>query len=232
MVFDGPVIVSHTPLLKSGLVIKRKLNCIRPTISGGPVPPSGLVFFFAETPAPAETVTGPAADERALFDSYLTAIAPETFEAFENGESIGDAPLSSNGNALHIAAASVPEARNNNLGRFNTTPGGAVFAQNFNALDFDIVFDDLVAGFGAYFTDMGDFDAEWFATIYDQFNVPTVVPIGNSVGVINGSLIFWGWLDNSGLLYSRVVFSQVNYTSPDGIGVDDIITPSLAQINF
>ena len=190
------------------------------------------MFFFAETPEPLNTVTGPAAAERAVFDSYLTSVTPETFEEYPNLVGLDDLPLSSNGNDFHIELGSNATNRGNNLGRFNTTPAGLRFAQVASDVNSTFIFDDLVAGFGAYFTDMGDFDAEWYATIYDQFNVPTVVAIGNTVGVVNGSLIFWGFLDNSGLLYSKITFSAINYTSPDGIGIDDIITPSLAQINF
>ncbi len=232
--------MSHTPILASGSVIKRKLNAIRPVSGGGPVPPSGLVFFNAETlvPVPANEPSGAALAERVLFDSYLTTVSPETFEEFDiegGGLDMGDVPLFSNGNEFHFTLVSNVTGFNANAnGRYNTTPGGVYYVvMSSGGADIQIVFDDFVAGFGAYFSDMGDFTKAWTATITDENDVVTVVPFDNTVDGPNGSLIFWGWLDNSGLLYKSVSFqASGGGVQSDGVGIDDIITPSTADIDF
>lgn len=232
--------MSHTPILASGSVIKRKLNAIRPVSGGGPVPPSGLVFFNAETlvPVPANEPSGAALAERVLFDSYLTTITPETFEEFvpEGGALVlDDVPLFSNTNEFHFTLGSSLTGFDSNAnGRYNTTPGGVYYAVfSSGGPDIEIVFDDFVAGFGAYFSDMGDFTKAWTATITDENDVVTVVPFDNTVDGPNGSLIFWGWLDNTGLLYKSVSFqASGGGVQSDGVGIDDIITPSTADIDF
>lgn len=230
--------MSHTPLLQSGGVIKRKLNCIRPVPGGGPTPPpTGLTFYFAETlvPIPPFTVMGPALTERNLFASYLSTVSPETFESFFAGAPLDDEVLTSNGQTFHYEFGSFAGCESNTAGRFNTTPAGFLYSR----ISSDpvtapaIVFDTPVAGFGAYFTDLGDFDQAWTATIYDEFNVPTVVPIGHALSGPSGSLVFWGWLDNTGLLYSRLVFTPSDPGGLiDAVGIDDIITPSTVQITY
>lgn len=232
--------MSHTPILASGSVIKRKLNAIRPVSGGGPVPPSGLVFFNAETlvPVPANEPSGAALAERVLFDSYLTTVSPETFEEFDiegGGLDMGDVPLFSNGNEFHFTLVSNVTGFNANAnGRYNTTPGGVYYVvMSSGGADIELVFDTFVAGFGAYFSDMGDFTKAWTATITDENDAVTVVPFDNTVDGPNGSLIFWGWLDNSGLLYKSVSFqASGGGVQSDGVGIDDIITPSTADINF
>lgn len=227
--------MSHTPVLTTGAVIKRKLNAIRPVSGSGGGGGAGLVFYYGETLIPADTVIGAAKTARDDFIARLSVLSPETFEEFfgsGSGTVLDDVPLTSNGNAFHIllGSNSILQETNNN-GRFNTTPGGADYCVMDSGSPLTFVFDNPCAGFGCFFTDMGDFSKAWTATIVDEFAVPTVIPIGNTINGPDGSLIFFGWLNTTGLLYSSVTFTASPAGgSSDAVGIDDIYTPSTGQI--
>lgn len=220
--------MSHVP---GGLVYKRWLNALRgPGVGGGGGGGGSLRFFDAETlvPVPPETPSGAALTERNLFVSELLASSADGFEGYGAGEPIDGSTVNSNGNTAIISCDpgfSYDDAPSS--GRYNTTSGGAVYGwiSPFEPLLF--TFGSLLSGFGIYFTDMGDFGAIWSATLTDEFDNVTVIPISHTAAV-DGALLFWGFLDSTGLRYKSVSFNGTNVA--DVIGFDDVFLLTLAQI--
>ena len=219
--------MSHVP---GGLVSKRFLNAWRP-VSGAVPPIGGFTLFTGHTSFPAGVVSGDAETARNDFVALITSIVPDPYEdppwlPFDPGNSYA---TTSNGNtAIITSVTTLPYINGNNAGRFNTTPAGAQFMEVTAFQSAKFTFGAPMAGFGCFVTDAGDFDAIWIARVVDQFAVSTDYQI-NVQGTVNGTLDFWGFLDNSGLLYQSVEIIQSTATV-DAIGIDDVIIVDLAQI--
>jgi len=217
--------MSHVP---GNLIFKRWLNALKsPTGFVNPPAPAGsLTFFDAETisPVPPNTVMGNAATERDLFLTYITTDDPITFENKANNSPVG----SWGPNAAGVSATMAPNglATVNFGGRFNTNPvGGVRYVELGAQLAFVIDFSVDIAGFGTFLTDIGDFNAQWSVSMRDVNGVTTTRNITHTVGSPNGNLVFWGFIDSTGLLYNRVTISKDNTADAGGMDGVYMITP-------
>lgn len=222
--------MSHVP---GGLVYKRWLNALRgPGVGGGPVPPAGLfVIYEGETisPVPPESVNGAALLAHLSFQGRCIGVAADGFETKTDGLPMnGESVLSGGNSAIISCDAGNAFSEFAFLGRFNTTTGGTIFGNVSPLTPLTFTFGANLAGFGIYFTDMGDFGAQWTATLTDQFDNVTNYDIGHTVGSPEGSLMFWGFIDSTGLLYKSVTFTSSN--TADGIGIDDAFLVAAGQI--
>lgn len=221
--------MSHVP---GNLIFKRWLNALKsPSGKVNPGPPAGsLTIFDAETvsPVPPNTVMGNAATERDLFLTYITTDDPITFENKANNSPVG----SWGPNTAGVSATMAPTglASVNFGGRFNTNPvGGVRYVELGAQLNYVIDFNVDIAGFGMFLTDIGDFNAQWSVTIRDINAVSTTYQISHLVGSPNGNLVFWGFIDSTGLLYDQVTISKDNAADAGGLdGVYMITSGELA----
>jgi hypothetical protein len=111
-------------------------------------------------------------------------------------------------------------------GRFNTNPvGGVRYVELGAQLAFVIDFDVDIAGYGMFLTDIGDFNAQWSVTMRDVNGVNTTHQINHNVGSPNGNLVFWGFIDSTGLLYNQITISKDNTADAGGLDGVYMITP-------
>jgi hypothetical protein len=243
--------VSHVPRSPTtGFVFKRLLNAIRPRGVVGPVVPGFpfTLFFSSVEPADAYTLEPPPTTTRAAFLEYLQpTVEIQDYESFPTNTQFcvypGPSPtLTLNGVGMTIpmpelspgvpfyapVEAAFTIASLTQFDRWNTTIGGANFLQNcqtpliasFPTIHTELVFSPSIAFFGAYFTDFGDWNDSWIImrlvadndTFTDHF-------MGSGLG--QGSLTFWGFASNDGLLYKRIEFYNFG-PNIDGFGIDDI----------
>lgn len=206
-----------------------------------------LTIYTGETgsPSPVDTVMGPAKDARDLFLTKVTVNSPLTWEELYLGEDVaGSALLNggvlnstayiiSNGNTATLTSTSTDRAGSIRGapfgGRFNTTTGGNNYADLDDTQTFKLAFTSNMAGFGCYLTDPGDFSSQWYAYVVDQNDVQTIHTIPHAVNGSNGNLVFWGFLDTSGLLYKSVEL-KTTASAGDAMGIDDLHFISSAQL--
>ena len=221
--------MSHVP---GGLIYKRWLNALRgPGVGGGGGGGGGFTLYEGETlsPAPPETVMGPALTAHLLFQGRCMGVVADGFESFFSGLPMNGESVNSGGNTAVItcdagnAFSDFPFA-----GRYNTTTAGSIFGQVSPNSPTVFTFGANLAGFGLYLTDTGDFGAQWTATVRDQFGVDTMYPINHTIGGPDGSLVFWGFVDDSGLLYQSVTLTSSS--TLDGIGIDDVFLVAAGQV--
>lgn len=169
-------------------------------------------------------------------------ISTETFDggSYAVGQSPtklynGTASLSyASGGYAQVSKEVFDDGSSQSAGRFNTTPGGALFWET--SLSFTLTFETAVNGFGFFATDLGDFDGIVTATIggveYDVFDSSTiVVPPGGGSGSetgadsTNGSLLFWGLVD-ADTPFSEITINitQAQGADSDILGFDDLIS--------
>lgn len=223
--------MSHVP---GNLIFKRWLNALK-SPSGfviDPNPPiGGFMLFDGETPEPVppETVMGLAATTRNNFLALTTLGVDdcETFEAYPEDDiiaTIGPVPSGVTG-ALDRPFF----ARLNGLGRYNTNPvAGIIHAQPQDNFGATVFFSANLAGFGWFVTDPGDFDAQWTMQVTDENDVVTDYPINHTVGSSSGNLVFWGFLDFTGLLYKSVKIS--GNSALDSVGLDGVYLVRTADL--
>lgn len=239
--------MSHTPLLQSGSVIKRKLNAIRPVPGGGPIPPvyGLLTFFGSNQPVPPLTVEGFATTKRAEWNEYLSQTYDIlTFESYALGFQAMSWPVPAtftlNGIDLTIPNKDDgfggpwydPSTRfivsnDTASGRFNTTPSGSKFLNSMvtmTAAEPDLIssleFDPPISFFGAYFTDIGDFTGvlSLILVAVDDSTTTHVLSTGSEG---NGRLTFWGFVDSL-QTYKRITF-VCSVGEIEGWGMDDAV---------
>ena len=130
------------------------------------------------------------------------------------------------------------EAVGSQVGRFDTTkPPAGTGAQNYLEFgdDFVIVFNETVAAFGFYGTDISDFGGTLSVTVLsvsgtNTYIVKSGVPPDCSINPNNcdaanslsGNLLFWGIVQDAGDFISSVTIHN-NSEGDDGFGIDDVM---------
>ena len=132
--------------------------------------------------------------------------------------------LNFTGSSVTAALSSINTASLNTgavNGQFPTSGVQYAFLRN----TFTITFSVPVSAFGFYATDVGDGAADLDLTLSN--GVTTEVSLDTS-GSPNGTLLFWGFIDDVNA-YSSIT---VAYSSTDGIGYDDftVANPSLTAV--
>lgn len=234
----------------TGFVFKRKLNAVRPRGAVGPVVPGFpfTLFFSQVDPADAYTLEPPPTTTRAEFLAYLDPLVEiQDYESFPDNTEFCTYPapspiLTLNGVGMQIPmpelSPGVPfyptvfeaftVSNTVQFDRWNTTVGGTNFLQNcqtpltavYPTIQTGLNFSPSIAFFGAYFTDLGDWNDSWIMLRLIADN-DTFVDYFMGSGFNTGSLTFWGFASNDGLLYKRIEFYNFG-PNIDGFGVDDI----------
>lgn len=145
----------------------------------------------------------------------------------------GTVPFSyvSEGNAAYVNENELDPVTGTSPGRFNTTPGGALFWETTTS--FTLTFETAINGFGFYATDVGDFNAVLTVTIdgetYDVFNGLTTgsrqvqeAPQDTGSDSASGSLLFWGIVDLD-KPFSSITINIAQNADQDVLGFDDLI---------
>jgi hypothetical protein len=206
-----------------------------------PVASAAPITFFGEDLNPGLTVPpgGNANLARLEFLSNLAGgVGTETFEGFALGTG---APLNisfpgSTGNITATLAGPGAYGIENNaggggtggaasVGRFNTTPGGSQFLEAAAGQNFTITFSSPIAAFGFFGTDIGDFSGQLTLAL-TQGGVVNI-PIPHTVGGPNGSLLYWGFIDQVNT-YTAIAFNTTQ--SVDRFGFDDMTVGDLGQV--
>jgi hypothetical protein len=191
---------------------------------------AGTTTFFGEDLGLGEgtrlTTHANADAARASFLAGLTGVGTEDFESFAAGTmaplavvfpGAGTATLLGNGEIFEV-----PAGQTNGFGRY---PISGI--RYWEASDeFRITFDQPIAAFGFYATDVGDFQGQLTLTLVSGQTVELVVP--NSIGSSGGSVIFYGFYD-AAEQYTAITFGN---TAPgvDYFGFDDMTIGSLEQL--
>lgn len=241
--------MSHTPLLRSGQVIKRKLNCIRPVGGSTPPPPTfPLTIFFGQVqPVPEQTVMGDPLTERNEFFAYLSpGVEVQNFESLAvdyQGMSYPVSPtftLNSVGMTIPAIESSpgVPFYVNGTaffvnddagvFTRWNTTSGGANWLDacqtplesDPSGLNTYLSFSPSIAFFGAYFTDFGDWADSYIVIRLVQDNDDFTEYTMENPGLEGGSLTFWGFACGDAT-FKRIEFYNFG-PHIDAWGMDDM----------
>lgn len=220
----------------NGTVYRKKLNAVRPFPSGGA---GGFLIITDETaaPIPPKTVMGDALTARnTYFASYIDpgATVVENFESFVFGASWDAQVMTSNGNTSAVnTGAGLGEVTDDGAtagtGQFNTTSGGAQFGLVDDAGSVLFTFGSLLSGFCCYITDAGDFGTQWSMRLTDEFGAVNTYLIPHRLVPVDGNLVFWGFIDGSGLRYQSIELIP-SAANGDAIGVDDIGLFTLAQL--
>jgi len=184
-----------------------------------PATSQATLIFFGEDLAPS---TSKANSEQANtdFSASLIAAGTEDFESFSSGQSgpltidfgiAGTATLSGNG-----------EIRNSpGYGRFATS-GTNYWNTNNN---FTIEFSNAISAFGFYGTDIGDINGQ--ITLEFLSGATTNITVDSSLNAPNGSLLFWGIIDNVNP-FTKITFGTTN--SSDVFGFDDMTIAVASQV--
>ena len=200
-------------------------------VSTGPQSARAIpVVFFGEdlglgelTPLPA----WPNSDEaRDAFFSNLVGVGTEDFESYAAGTGAplpvafpgaGTATLQGNGEIFEV-----PNGETNEYGRYAIS--GRRYWESYDV--FSIEFDQPIAAFGFYATDVGDFDGQLTLGLTNGELVDLVVP--NTAGGLGGAVIYYGFYDTEHQ-YTSVTFGN---TAPgiDFFGFDDMTIGSLQQL--
>jgi len=179
--------------------------------------------FFGEDLVPGGTIPvgGAAETARNDFLGNLNGVGTEDFETFALGDmpplsvtfpGAGTASLSGGNFILNIPGA----------GRFATSGTNYFLATS----GFTLTFDQPIAAFGFYGTDIGDFNGQ--VTI--ALDNGEIMAVPNTINAPDGSLLFFGVIDTA--TFSSVMFGNTN-TNPlleDVFGFDDMTVGSLQQI--
>lgn len=180
-------------------------------------------FFFAETAQPGGAMTGPAAARRVEFMSALDTFGMEGFEGFATDTV---PPLTLFGGMAELTEANTAlgcwVSSSLGSGRFNTTPGGSRWWQTSQS--FSVNFIDPVKAFGVSITDMGDFEGSLTARVYGPEGLVRSIPLSQTETTEDGGLMFFGFTDTTGQLYTRIDFEIAQADGrEDFVGFDDII---------
>jgi hypothetical protein len=196
------------------------------------------VVYFGENQVANGAVVGPPVTARNAFLARLTAtVQSEGFESFSNGQLPPlDLVFTGSGGTL-AATITGPGAVYDTPfgGRFNTTSPGAKFWET--PFRFDIDFAAPISAFGFYGTDIGDFQGSVTVTLTDTAAKTTTLTIGHTVnGSTIGSLLFWGFVDES-TAYTKISFGNTasdrcvaNIFDCDAFGFDDMVIGDQRQI--
>lgn len=223
----------------SKLIPKRKYNAIRPVFGGGFVPPAGFTIYtaFNGFPAPPKTVVAPPLTKRMEYlQNYSIVDAPETFEGKANGSLLDSQVITANGNNATLSTVEGATAIVTNsvaAGRFNTTPAGAKYARfapdQVSGFTLTMFMGTPIRAFGLYFTDLGDFGAQYTVKIYPTIGVPRAYNVPYTILEASGNLIFWGFVDRSALYNQIDIYSNGGGGTDIG-GFDDVTMAVAAQL--
>lgn len=207
--------------------------------------------FYGDIPT--LPLTGDPAAARAAFLANLTGYAVEDFESFSAAD---NNPTLTFGGANSVTTQNIDLTVGTAVGRYNTTPGGSKhasleyllgagfvpcnpFAGPFFYQPGEFNFSTPIAAFGAYFTDVGDWQSIAQMTIYttagNQYSIELGAPMENQ-NVGKGQ--FFGFILKDEAITRIRVFANWNHSTdyssafeqPDIFGIDDIIIATSAQI--
>lgn len=207
--------------------------------SGSAPPPDERQFrlFSAYVyPIPDNTVQPTPSTVRAEYETWLKPAGTgiETFEEFETAETINNVPLLVNGITMtFVTPNEVLVTGALGQGRFNTTPGGALYVQLADdGSHYLVTFDPPINAWCAYFTDIGDFLGTVTVTL-NKHGGGTMGPytLPPAAGASSGALTFWGFSDNrlgAEHTYDSLVIACDVFA--DGFGIDDVNCATVAQL--
>lgn len=207
----------------------------------GTAAPLGAQTFFGQDlrwtlDGPATTAGTNSAAARANFLSNLTGVGTEGFESFAAGTGAplaltfpgaGTATLSNNGVIDNSSGSGRKATSGSNFWVVSTGSAGTQFG---------IVFNSMVAAFGVYGIDVGDFGDQLTLSFFNN-NVlvnawsPAHGLGGNSGGPNDGNLNFFGYI-NASNPFNEIRFSSSGGSSgnPDYWGFDDMTIGSVEQV--
>lgn len=196
---------------------------------------AALTFFFGENQTPNASVSGAPLAARNEFLSKLSGVGTETFEGLETGAE-GPLALAFPGSTSTIGATLTGDGvvfpTPSTAGRFNTTgaTSGPAAGKWWSVEgSFSLTFDQAISAFGFYGTDIGDFDGRLVITLTDTDDLITELEIGHTINGADGSLLFWGFVDNS-KAYKSIGFGNTA-EGVDFFGFDDMTIGDAGQIN-
>ncbi len=201
-------------------------------------PPGGFILYEGYTESPDEipfppTATGTAETARADLLATVSALAIEDFEIYSGFDDLNTVGRTLNGIAFTCTSASGQIYDfDDGLGRYNTTWGGANYANLvLVASDYEVTFNfsPAISIFGIYITDAGDYPTPVALQVrLTKSDTSTVTyTINFTTATINGGAIFWGFTDDADT-YTAVTFTRPvdSVTEPDvltdAIGFDDL----------
>ena len=126
------------------------------------------------------------------------------------------------------------------LGRFDTTTGSGSYLTNntfmYSGSDSEtngaivVTFEEAVQAFGFYGTDIGDFSATFSIVLTDLNGVQTTLKIDEDGGLVDNSLLFFGFVDSKNS-YKSITFTNLfaSTAANDGLGIDDLVSGSFAD---
>lgn len=198
---------------------------------------SPLTFFgqdrgvFTQDGAPTGAGFANSMAARADFLSNLTGVGTESFESATVGTA---APL-----ALTFPGAGT--ATLNGGGVVTNVPGtgqnattGSNWWRTGAGNNFVITFDSPIAAFGFYGIDVGDVGAQLTLTLSSgssiAIDIPHTVEAGGPGSGQNGSVIFFGYIDEANP-WTSATFSNLGGGGADDFGFDDMTIGSIEQVN-
>lgn len=204
------------------------------------------VFGLNAAPFPSQTVGGAPVTARSTLTGFMTDIYDEgsfagatvnvlttssslTFTKQGGGPSITGtltAPGANNStNPKRFGVYNTPfQGRYNTTGATATTPASGRFVEA-NVTDLTIAFANAISAFGFYATDIGE-----SATLTVHLRAVgggTTDFLVPATGQGQGSLVFWGFYDDSGTVYDQVSLTtsaSPTAAQPDVFGFDDFVT--------
>ena len=189
---------------------------------------AGFDTFLGIDSSPGATVPvgGNAATARANFLASLSAsVGTEDFEGIAFG-SIVPLALSFPGTSGSITATLT--GGGGNVRSFPTTgmfaTSGTQYLGTNAGGDFNISFSDPIAAFGFYGTDIGDINGDLILTLSNGSTETVQI---DTAGEPNGSLLFWGFRDDTNT-YTNIAFT--NTGSGDVFGFDDMTVGDPTQV--
>lgn len=183
--------------------------------------------FFGEDPNPAANLyLHPNADSaRAQFFSNLVGVGTETFEGFSVGQS---APLAvdfgSAGTATLTGSVSVYQGTNS-VGRYPIS--GQRYLETTSE-NFILTFNQPIAAFGFYGTDLGDFNGRVTVTTVGGISIVYEIPHSLGGGNNDGKTVYWGVIDTVNP-FVQIVFGN-SAAGTDYFGFDDFSIGSMQQV--
>ena len=88
------------------------------------------------------------------------------------------------------------------------------------------MFDQAVAGFGFYGTDIGDFNGQ--VTVDLLSGTTETYTVNNTINGPDGALLFWGIIDTDNA-FTKITFGNTN-TGTDFFGFDDMTIAAVGQV--
>lgn len=200
---------------------------------GATGPVTGYTVYEGENTGAAGDISGVVGDPpaaRAAFMARLTGVSVEDFESYNPGSvdrQFQERPVTRNGTTMQInsdygsAGTYFVVVTWSGSGRFNTTSGGEQLLDNCvasAAYPITITFTTPIAAFGWYLTDLGDFSGQISMELTKSGGGTVSFDIDHTLGAANGSLYFWGFVDQIDT-YTQV--KVLCSSSEDIFGIDD-----------